>query len=208
MSASAARWNTQSVPASIASSRASLARSTRSKEKRGSRFRWARFSGRPVEKSSSTSTEWPSARRRSTTWLPMNPAPPVTTVFMQKNPSEKTARIDLTVPEIYASVPWRRYHWARIGRDPHHLAPALPSGGARDLGGQLDLVADEADEPEQHQHPDHDPRGVELQTAHAELGAGRIRVVVVVQALATGEPREYSEVGGGVGEEVLATGPV
>src|SRR5215470_8930853 len=86
--------------------------------------------------------------------------------------------------------------------------PRSRPGGARDLRGQLDLVADQADEPEQHQHPDHDPRGVELQAAHAELGAGRIRVVVVVQALATGEPREYSEVGGGVGEEVLATGPV
>src|SRR5579859_7371636 len=37
-----------------------------------------RFSGRPVAKLSMTTTSWPSASRRSTRWLPIKPAPPVT----------------------------------------------------------------------------------------------------------------------------------
>src|SRR5262245_24980536 len=44
------------------------------------------------------------------------------------------------------------------------------------LRGELDLVAHEAGEAQQHEHADHDPGGVELEAAHAELGAGRIRV--------------------------------
>ena len=38
----------------------------------------ARFASDPVERSSTTSTSWPSASRRSTSVEPMNPAPPVT----------------------------------------------------------------------------------------------------------------------------------
>src|SRR6185503_1180880 len=38
----------------------------------------ARFASDPVDRSSTTSTSWPSASRRSTRGDPMNPAPPVT----------------------------------------------------------------------------------------------------------------------------------
>src|SRR2546429_6713198 len=42
---------------------------------------FARLRVSPVEKLSRTPTSWPSAMSRSTTWLPMNPAPPVTRTF-------------------------------------------------------------------------------------------------------------------------------
>src|SRR5215469_4700416 len=41
-------------------------------------FACSRLTSRPLEKSSSTCTSRPSASRRSTRWLPMKPAPPVT----------------------------------------------------------------------------------------------------------------------------------
>ena len=47
----------------------------------------ARLASDPVDRSSSTSTSWPSASRRSTSVEPMNPAPPVTRVFMRALPS-------------------------------------------------------------------------------------------------------------------------
>src|SRR5580704_1016468 len=82
-SACAARWNTSSGRRRAMSSttagalmsrwwmvraRPALARAS------------ARFEREPVEKSSTTSTSWPSTRRRSTRFEPMNPAPPVTSV--------------------------------------------------------------------------------------------------------------------------------
>ena len=44
----------------------------------------ARLDSEPVEKSSTTSTSWPSASSRSTRFEPMKPAPPVTRVRMHR----------------------------------------------------------------------------------------------------------------------------
>jgi len=43
----------------------------------------ARFPSEPFERSSTASTRQPSARSRSTSVEPMNPAPPVTIAFMR-----------------------------------------------------------------------------------------------------------------------------
>ena len=45
-----------------------------------------RFASLPVERLSTTSTEWPSARSRSTRLEPMNPAPPVTSALIGNSP--------------------------------------------------------------------------------------------------------------------------
>src|SRR6266851_3739983 len=42
----------------------------------------SRLSTRPLDRSSSTTTSWPSVTRCSTRWEPMNPAPPVTKYFI------------------------------------------------------------------------------------------------------------------------------
>src|SRR5262245_35136850 len=78
MSASAARWNTQSTPRNSGAMRAASVMSTSSTASFGSAATWSRFLRRPVLRLSRTSTRWPSARKRSTRWLPMKPAPPVT----------------------------------------------------------------------------------------------------------------------------------
>ena len=62
-------------------------------------------------------------------------------------------------------------------------------------------------EPARRQGTDDRPRGVELRTADAELRGARMRVMVVVEALAAGEPGQQPPVGGGV-LEVPAAAPV
>src|SRR5688572_4410212 len=47
----------------------------------GSAARWERFSRRPVARLSTIPTRNPSASSRSTMWLPIKPAPPVTTAY-------------------------------------------------------------------------------------------------------------------------------
>ena len=51
-----------------------------------------RLSRDPLERSSSTSTRWPAATSPSTIWLPMNPAPPVTRMFMVSVPNSGRKR--------------------------------------------------------------------------------------------------------------------
>src|ERR1700739_3695098 len=74
-----------------------------------------RFSGRPIAKLSITTTSWPSPSRRSTRWLPMKPAPPVTTHFItgyihreaaaeQASPNQYLVGADYQPPEDSASV--------------------------------------------------------------------------------------------------------
>src|SRR5215510_11407160 len=44
------------------------------------------FDARPVERSSRMTTSKPRSRNKSTTWEPMKPAPPVTSIFAITNP--------------------------------------------------------------------------------------------------------------------------
>ena len=73
---------------------------------------------------------------------------------------------------------------------------------------QLHPVADDRDEPDRDEDLDDDPGGIELEAAHAELGARRVGVVVVVQALAAREPGEQPDIGRAIAEEVLPPPPV
>ena len=74
---SAPRWKTTSTPATARATTAASATEPRISSAAGSRF-----SSRPVERSSSTRTVWPSSRRPSTRCDPMKPAPPVTRASM------------------------------------------------------------------------------------------------------------------------------
>ena len=53
----------------------------------------ARLARDPVERSSSTSTAWPSASRRSTRVDPMKPAPPVTSAFIGATSTEPASTV-------------------------------------------------------------------------------------------------------------------
>src|SRR5262249_46793347 len=61
------------------------------KWKRGSCSKDVRLRRRPVDRSSSAQTSSPCARRDSTRWDPMNPAPPVTRILMISSPSVEGA---------------------------------------------------------------------------------------------------------------------
>ena len=69
----AARWTTRSLPATAAST----AEASRTSARRSFQPGW-RFSAKPVDRSSRMRTSQPSRAKRSATWEPMNPAPPVT----------------------------------------------------------------------------------------------------------------------------------
>ena len=73
----AARWNTTSHWSTSFATNGSLVTESTVHENPGHAARWAMFSSRPVDRSSSTATSWPGWRRASARCDPMNPAPPV-----------------------------------------------------------------------------------------------------------------------------------
>src|SRR5579864_8194430 len=84
MSEFAARWKTASKRSLLTreSRRPWSSRSNWWNEKFALRGMWARFSSRPSERLSTTTTLFPRASNASHKWLPMTPAPPVTSRFM------------------------------------------------------------------------------------------------------------------------------
>ena len=116
---SAAWWKTTLTPEQAARQ---VSRSVMSPSRRSKRGSWdedpappasapyrarkgATFSRRPVEKSSRTLTRAPAARRASTMWEPMNPAPPVTSAFMTYSPSPSNPfASSVTVPHRRARM--------------------------------------------------------------------------------------------------------
>src|SRR5215211_4558703 len=83
----AARWYTTSGRASATiPARSGPARSTSASSTRPEASASARFSRRPVDRSSTTVTRCPAAASRSTTAEPMKPEPPVTSVRMPRSP--------------------------------------------------------------------------------------------------------------------------
>ena len=92
-----------------------------------------RFAGCPDEKSSSTRTRWPARTRASAMWLPMNPAPPVTRIFIRadfitmRRSKQKVFAEWVCKPD---PVPRLRTRAAIIP-----LAPRLPAGSSNLPGG-------------------------------------------------------------------------
>src|SRR3990172_868053 len=74
----AAWWKITSTPRAASAVARKSRRSPSTTSSRESADAKARCSRLPEEKLSRTRTRWPSRRRRSTTWEPINPAPPVT----------------------------------------------------------------------------------------------------------------------------------
>src|SRR3990172_1354308 len=74
----AAWWKITSTPRAASAVTRKSRRSPSTTSSRESADAKARCSRLPEEKLSRTRTRWPSRRRRSTTWEPINPAPPVT----------------------------------------------------------------------------------------------------------------------------------
>src|SRR5262245_25093420 len=108
----------------------------------------ARLASEPVVRSSSTSTSWPSASRRSTSVDPMKPAPPVTTVLTRGSPAglgpadavEPLARPDLLAVADDAA---RDDHRARAHRGPLADDRAVDDRVGPDAGaGQQDRALD------------------------------------------------------------------
>src|SRR5712692_8803718 len=85
----------------------------------------SRLSTRPLDRSSSTTTSWPSVTRCSTRWEPMNPAPPVTKYFIAARTSP-VGTVQSALPQVLgptrrpreALVLRRREGRCRYGRGP------------------------------------------------------------------------------------------
>src|SRR5579862_1187935 len=78
MSARAAKWNTRSTPAVAAANAAPSATSPSMIDRLELPLCCLRLARRPTTKLSNARTARPCASKRSTRWLPMKPAPPVT----------------------------------------------------------------------------------------------------------------------------------
>ena len=62
------------------------------------------------------------------------------------------------------------------------------------LASKSDRCAYDLDQPDGREAADHHPRWIELKPSHAELRRARMRMMIVVQALAARQPGEHAGV--------------
>src|SRR3990167_6012357 len=135
----AAWWKITSTPRAASAVARKSRRSPSTTSSRESADAKARCSRLPEEKLSRTRTRWPSRRSRSTTWEPMNPAPPVTRNMQGIIGGGRTpCQRDKAMKERYNEGTKRRTHHetvddrrfsARGGNAPHLPRPRPTADG-------------------------------------------------------------------------------